>query len=104
MFHVKITKVAPTTDPTVPTADKESYVCGKINPGVSPFVGYEIKGFLHAEPECGKPLMADRYERNGAEHLGYFHTSPVKSIEVVDETTLKILTGNSEYLLEQLDT
>lgn len=66
-------------------------------------VGYWIKGLLFQDVQVGKPVLVERYVRNGEKVLGVMNTSIVQSIEPQGNGVLLLHTMNSIYRLEFLD-
>lgn len=88
---------------TAETGTEETYVPGRDNPGLSPYIGYWITGKLMSKPECGNSLIVDRDSRNGVEARGVFKTSEIQIISGDDKNNYCIIhTNNSIYEIERV--
>jgi hypothetical protein len=65
-------------------------------------VGYWIVGTLIRDVEVDKPMLIERFMRNGEEVPGVMTTSLVKSIVPQDDGSLFVHTENSIYCLSYL--
>lgn len=95
---VRITKLNPIDNPRHKTKDKSEWKDGEENGSdFSPYVGYEVEGFLFHTIEIGRSVIVWREKRNGVEAPGQFVTSRVTEITDIGFNTL-----NSIYKLEIL--
>lgn len=71
--------------------------------GLSPWVGYTVKGQGKELPEIGRPFSMVRTNRNGIDVLGLYQTSKVREVGYVDnkfeENYYQFSTMNSLYRL-----
>jgi hypothetical protein len=102
-MKVKITKIGKLEEPRVQTADWAEYIPGAFN-SLSPPVEYTIKAVIHDYDsiEVGGFIWADRYERNGEPVQGVFRSSRITKVEN-ENGNLKVTTGNSIYLIEEIN-
>lgn len=100
-MKIKLTKIDISDDPESPTStDKTKHAQDLGN--YSPWISYEIIGEIKNLPQIDKLFSCLRHERNGVAAFGYFHTSPVKKLDKIDESTYLVETMNSKYKLELL--
>lgn len=100
-MKVKLTKIAINKDSEAPQSKTiEEYRNGKWDK--SPPVDYWLLGELLEEIEVGKPLRISRWNRNGLEALGMFHSTPVVTLHEHNSDTY-ITTNNSVYKMELLE-
>jgi hypothetical protein len=69
--------------------------------------GYITDGYYVIGDEVNKPTLGNHYvvfrsERNDVKIDGVFSTSPVKNINILDNSATVITTQNSIYLIENL--
>jgi hypothetical protein len=69
--------------------------------GKSPPVDYYVVGNVIGEIVVGRPVMIDRWNRNGVVTRGAMTTSPVTTIEK-NSDSVYITTANSLYKLEEV--
>lgn len=101
--HVKLSKLNALDDANVVTPDWDQYELGENNPGYSVPTGYFVKGYLARALLPGRPLLVERYERNGERVQGYMETSTVQTVELLSENKIIFATDNSRYCLTFLD-
>jgi len=104
----KITKIKGVENPIAQTAKsvddyRESLLTSMLSPSLesnhlSPSVDYWILGEIIEGPEVGKPLVVDRWMRNGILNRGVFYTSKITKI-----TEDGFETMNSVYKMEKAD-
>jgi hypothetical protein len=92
-IHAKLTKVS-----TLPGATVDPFGARGQGP-----IGqdYYVKGYYLDSPTIGQPFYMTRYNSNGVEVDGLFRTSPVESVDKVDDHIV-FRTMNSTYRLEAL--
>lgn len=106
---IKLTKINTNPDSEVQHAstveeyriDQERGTYGQFHEGKSPPIEYWVVGELLSTVEEGKPILIDRWNRNGVVRRGTMMTSIVNKIEE-DGDVKYITTNNSLYKLEQV--
>ncbi len=99
---VRLKKVYVADNPVAPTATPEVWTLGQENTGVSPYLGYEVEGYVQGEIVSGKPLTLLRTKRNGVESTGIFQTSTLRAVNPMPNG-LALWTENSIYELRIVD-
>ncbi len=100
---VRLTKVGAAQDAKYPTPQKDAYIPGGLNDGVSLPLDYESEGLLVGDVEVGRRIYMDRTHRNGVFAIGELISSPVVSIRPsANGKGLLVITGNSMYRLEEM--
>lgn len=100
-MKIKLTKIDISDNPESPTSTDKTKQAQDLG-NYSPWISYEIIGETKTLPQLDKSFDVLRHERNGVEAFGYFHTSPVKKLDKIDESTYLVETLNSKYKLEIL--
>ncbi len=94
---VVIIKIAETVAPYARAGSWDNYPPGATHEGVSLPVDYEIVGALISPIRLGRPILVERFVRNGVSALGVFQSTPVVSMVGV-----RVETRNSVYRIEPL--
>jgi len=102
MRKVQVKKLAPVSNPEVPTPEWEEYTPGQDNGYVSLPVEYELEGNELEEPQLNQVYRVARTKRNDVETPGNFTTSVVKEKRTLASGTILIKTQNSMYKIEAL--
>jgi hypothetical protein len=92
---VKLTKINKQKNPAYETSSISDWKHGEEN-GLSPFVGYQVKGSLLSKPVVGGSIEIFREIRNGDKVPGIFRSSKILKIE-----GNLIHTLNSVYKIEK---
>jgi hypothetical protein len=98
--HIRVTKLGPVSEPYYATPSWDEYNDGS-NAYTIP-TDYEAEGLLMVPLELEKPLIIDRWKRNGVEVRGLFRSSPVKKIIEESEFRAVFETLNSRYQMDRV--
>ncbi len=99
---VVVCKIYAADYPAVKSSIPSEWKAGGENPNLSPYLGYEVKGYVQGPIQSGLPLTLLRTERNGVAATGVFQTSPLRAVNQIPGS-LVLWTANSVYELRICD-